>query len=152
MQNNWVIRQVRNADIPPAPGFQSLHDDPVLHEYRRRIEISRPKNHNIADRAVQELSLEGELLKLDPTGDPVTPVQLTIAVHNLNARLRGRGVSSRKMWSQRDQFTNSQLPLEDNKLITDQLEPPTQCRVQKLLVAPWLLNLTYTSMIWSIYM
>ena len=108
--------------VDPAPGLQSLQDDPVLHKYRLRIEIGRPKNRNkvpSADRVVQEL--EEELLKLDPTGGPVTPVQLTIAVRNLNARLHGRGVSSREMWSQRDQFTNSQLPLEDNKLITDQL-------------------------------
>ena len=107
--------------VDPAPGFQALDDDPILHKYSLRIEIGRPKSSNkvpVADRAIQEL--EGELLKLQPTGGPVTPVQLSIALHNLNARLRGRGFSSREMWSQHDQFTNTQLPFEDNRLVADQ--------------------------------
>ena len=139
----YLALQLCPMDGPPslvpvdrAPGFQSQHDDPVLHKYGLRIEIGHPQNCNkvpVTDREVQEL--EGELLKLDPTGDTVTPVQLIIAVRNLNAQLHGRGVSSHEMWSQRDQFTNSQLPLEDNKPANSYEEPPTQCRIQR----SWLL-------------
>ena len=109
--------------VDPAPGFQALVDDTVLRGYGISIDIGDRKNINknpIAERAVQEV--EAELLKLDPNGNPVSTVSLTIAVSHLNSRLRSSGLSSREMWSQRDQFSHKQILLSDDKLITQQYD------------------------------
>ena len=79
------------------------------------------KNKNaIADRAVQEL--EEEIAKVDTGRGPITNTTLTIAISNLNAKLRSRGLSSREMLYQRDQFNHHQIPVEDLELIKQQHE------------------------------
>jgi len=105
----------------PAPGFQKLVQDNFLLQHRIAIELGRAKNINknpVAEKSVQEL--EDEILKLDRDLSTVTSSQLAIAVANLNSRLRSHGLSSREMWTQRDQFTSTPLPLDDQKLIEDQ--------------------------------
>ena len=107
----------------PAPGFKALASDEVLREHRLSIEIGRVKNKNknpVAERAVQEL--QDELLRQDPLDGYVSQLALSTATANLNARFRSRGLSSREMWYQRDQFSNSQLPVDDRQLITRQNE------------------------------
>ena len=120
--------QLRPLDGPPAiirtepaPGFKALINDQQLQRYRIILEIGIPKNHNknpVAEKAVQEL--ETELLRLAPLGGAVTEVTLAISTASLNSRIRSRGLSSREMWSQRDQFSDRQLPLSDQDLITKQ--------------------------------
>ena len=103
----------------PAPGFKALVNDPLLEKHRITIELGQAKNPNknpIAERAVQEL--ETELLRQEPLGGAVSPLTLAIATSALNSRIRSRGLSSREMWTQRDQFSNKQLPLADDHLIT----------------------------------
>ena len=105
----------------PAPGFMALRDDEALREYRLNIEIGRVKNKNknpIAEKAIREL--EGELLRQDPRGGMITSKTLVIATARLNSRIRSRGLSAREMLYQRDQFTNSQIPLSDHNMITEQ--------------------------------
>ena len=105
----------------PAPGFLSIKDDPFLSQHRICLEIGRRKNPNknpVAERAIQELELE--LLHQDPSVNPVSPLTLSLAVSRLNSRLRHNGLSSREMWSQRDQFTNSRISVDDEKLILEQ--------------------------------
>ena len=120
--------QLRPLDGPtavirtdPAPGFKALRDDQLLKHHRITLEIGDAKNRNknpIAERAVQEV--ESELLRHDPLGGPVTHVTLAVATANLNARLRSRGLSAREMWTQRDQFSNQQIPLQDQDIILRQ--------------------------------
>ena len=105
----------------PAPGFVALVNDEVLGQHRICVEIGRVKNPNknpVAERAVQEL--EGELLRRDPNGGPVSGRTLAVAVSNLNSRIRGRGLSSRELLYQRDQFTGVQLPIQDYDVILEQ--------------------------------
>lgn len=107
----------------PAPGFKALTNDELLRSYRLSIETGRIKNTNknpVAERAVQEL--ECELLRQDPLNGHVSPLDLSTATAILNTRIRSRGLSSREMWFQRDQFSNSQIPLHDRELITKQIE------------------------------
>ena len=102
----------------PAPGFKALVNDPLLKKHRVTIELGQPKNPNknpVAERAVQEL--ETELLHQEPLGSAVSPLTLAVATSALNSRIRSRGLSSREMWTQRDQFSNKQLPLADDCLI-----------------------------------
>lgn len=120
--------QIRPLDGPPAvirtdpaPGFKALVNDKLLHRHRLTLEIGRVKNPNknpVAEKAVQEL--ETELLRQDPLGGTVSNLTLSIATATLNSRIRSRGLSSREMWTQRDQFSNSQIPLVDQDLVAKQ--------------------------------
>ena len=120
--------QLRPLDGPPAvirtdpaPGFKSLVNDQLLQQHRIVLELGNSKNPNknpVAEKAVQELEIE--LLRQDPLGGAVSEVTLAVATANLNSRIRSRGLSSREMWSQRDQFSNRQLPMSDEDLITKQ--------------------------------
>ena len=100
--------------IDPAPGFVSLKNTNALQHLGVSIEVGRITNinkHPVAEKAVQEL--EEELLCLEPGGGPVTKVGLAVATGRLNARLSNQGLSSRELWTQRNQFSNEQIPLSD---------------------------------------
>ncbi|XP_078384150.1 LOW QUALITY PROTEIN: uncharacterized protein LOC144666624 [Oculina patagonica] len=112
---NAVIR------CDPAPAFRALVSDQLLLQHKISLEIGRVKNQNknpVAEKAIQEL--EHELLRLQPEGGPVSPRTLSVATANLNSRIRSRGLSAREMWTQRHQFTNSQIPLTNHALIREQ--------------------------------
>ena len=113
----------------PAPGFIALVNDDLLQHHRICIELGRTKNQNknpVAEKAVQEV--EQELLRQDSAVSTglLTPLRLSIAIARLNSRVRGRGLSAREMWTQRDQFTNEQLPVIDRNIILDQYEQRMQ--------------------------
>ena len=59
-------------------------------------------------------------MRQDPSGGPISSLQLSLAVARLNSRIRSRGLSSREMLTQRDQFTNEQIPITDQDLIISQ--------------------------------
>ena len=93
--------------VDPAPGFVSLKNTNALQHLGVSIEVGRIKNINknpVAEKAVQEL--EEKLLCQEPGGGPVTEVGLPIATARLNARLRNQG----ELWTQRNQFSNKQIP------------------------------------------
>ena len=124
--------QMRPMDGPPAvirtdptPGFRALINDKLLHHHRITLEVDRAKNPNknpVAEKAVQEF--ECELLRQEPLGGAVLLLSLTqvIATAAVKSRVRSRGLSSREMWTQRDQITNAQIPLGDSNLIATQHE------------------------------
>nr|XP_039271301.1 uncharacterized protein LOC120345813 [Styela clava] len=104
-----------------APAFASMAKNNRLAKHRLTLELGHSKNINknpIAEKAVQEV--QEELLRLAPDNQPVSHVTLSVALANLNSRLRKRGLSSREMWTQRDQFTNQQIPMEDRHMIEKQ--------------------------------
>ena len=103
----------------PAPGFRALVNDPLLKKYRITIKLGQAKNP-VAERAV--LELETELLRQELLGGVVSPLTLAVATSALNSRIRSRSLSSREMWTQRDQFPNQLLPLADDRLIALQQE------------------------------
>ncbi|XP_015778686.1 PREDICTED: uncharacterized protein LOC107356595 [Acropora digitifera] len=106
--------------VDPSPGFQSMANNDSLNHLNVTIEVGRVKNKNknpVAEKAVREL--EEELIKQEPGGRPVSSVGLTLATARLNSRLRLPGLSSRTLWTQRNQFTHEQLPLSDYNFILD---------------------------------
>ena len=121
---------LRPLDGPPAvirtdsaPGFAALRDDSHLSQLRLSIELGHTKNPNknpVAEKAIREL--EDEILRHEPTGGTITPLTLSLVTARLNSRLRSLGLSAREMWTQRDQFTHSQIPLSDADLIFTQHE------------------------------
>ena len=107
----------------PAPGFKTLTEDQQLKHHRITLDLGHPKNCNknpVAERAVQEI--ENELLRHYTLGGPVSLLKLAVATANLNAGIRSRGLSSREMWTQWDQFSNHQIPLHDQSIIVKQHE------------------------------
>ena len=107
--------------VDPAPGFTKLLTDKVLKQHNITLDIGRVKNINknpVAERAIEELG--AEVLNISPHGDPVSKLTLALATANLNTRIRRNGMSSREMWTQRDQITGEQLPIVDREIICDQ--------------------------------
>ena len=107
--------------VDPAPGFNSLREDALLASHRIRLEVGQAKNKNknpIAEKAVQEF--EDELLRQDPECTSLTPSSLAVVIAALNSRVRNQGLSSREIWTQRDQFNHDQLPLSDEQYIDQQ--------------------------------
>ena len=105
----------------PAPCFVALQDDPTFNSINIQLEIGRAKNLNknpVAEKAIREL--EEEIVRQQPTGGPISIVTLALATARLNSRIRGRGLSARELFFQRDQFTNVQLPLSDANIIAQQ--------------------------------
>ena len=139
--------------VDPAPGFQSLHKSQPLKKYGISIELGRFKNLNknpVAEKAVQEL--EDELLRIDPTGGPITEAQLSVALSCLNARIRLHGLSASEVFIRRNQYTAEELNNNEKDIIsaqhtsrsdnhapshkTQQPDSSTRCRTYKQLISP----------------
>lgn len=104
--------------VDPAPGFVALRADPLLQAQGIQLDIGRVKNPNknpVAERAIEELGLE--CLNLSPDGGPLSHVTLALATANMNSRIRKGGLSAREVWTQRDQMSGQQLPIEDRQLL-----------------------------------
>ena len=107
--------------VDPAPGLASLRDDVILKQKGITIVPGDEKNKNkipVAERAVQEIEME--ILRIQPEKGQVSRVTLAIATANTNSRVRRDGLSSRELWTQRDQITGSQLPFDDETLMSSQ--------------------------------
>ena len=106
-----------------APSLQKLKREDSLKHCNIILEIGKAKNINknpVAERANQEL--EAELLKVDPTGNPVSAVTLLQAVCALNSRIRSNGLSSKEMITRRDQISGKHLNFKDQLLSDKQHE------------------------------
>ncbi len=110
-----------NIRVDPAPGLTALENDPIFRKGEIHLDSSRPKNINkylVVENAIKELGLE--FLHLCPEGGPVPKVTLVLATATINTRIRYCGLSDREVWTQQDQITGAQLPIDD-KLIMKQL-------------------------------
>lgn len=126
---NECLATIRNAliqnciEMIPLDGSPCFTKDPILNPHCLGLGISLAKNKNkslVAERAIQKL--EEELLCKDPSRGSVSPITLSVAVAILNSCIRHmyRSMSAREMWTHKDQFTNSQLPLSDREVIFGQ--------------------------------
>ena len=103
--------------------FANLKKGSVLSSHNIFIEIGRELNKNknpIIDKAIREL--HRELLIISPSGGPITSSQLAQGIATLNSRYRSSGMSSHELWTQRDQVTGDQLPINDRQLIIKQYQ------------------------------
>ena len=105
----------------PAPGFQSIVDDPMLARLNISIDIGFRKNKNknpVIDRGIQELELE--LLRITPEGGPYSASTIAVATHTMNGRIRHHGLSAYEVFTQRDQISGDPIPVSDQQLILKQ--------------------------------
>ena len=107
--------------VDNAPGFRMLASNPLLPQHNIQLELGHSKNVNknpIAEHAIGELGCE--LLHIALEGGAVSALTLTVATTNMNMRIRKYVLSAREIWTQRDQVSGEQLPIDDRKLILDQ--------------------------------
>jgi hypothetical protein len=104
--------------VDPGSGWRSLERDDELRRKGVQLQLGyeKIKNKNsIVDKAISEL--HSEINRIHQSSSGITEVTLAESVANLNNRIREPGLSAREVWLKRDQFTGSQLPIDDNKLI-----------------------------------
>ncbi len=100
-----------------ASGFKALLNDNTLSQLNIIMEYGRRHNKNknpVVDKVIRELV--SELLRLNPAGGQTNDIELSHAVSQLNARVRGRGLSSWEVVTQRDATTGVALDLNDELL------------------------------------
>ena len=108
--------------VDNAPGFLPLRSDEQLSSRGITLDFGRIKNPNknpVAEKCNQEL--ETELLRLDPSGSPVSEITLQDAIHFLNTRVRNRGLSAKELLYCRDQVTLQPLTVVDADMSTQQM-------------------------------
>ena len=113
LEGPYVVVRADNA-----PGFATLVEDQYLKDHRIHIDLGRVKNANknpVAEKAIQEL--EHEILRVIKSPGPLAPLMLHEATASLNSRIRTDGLSAREIILQRDQFTNTQMPMSDRSII-----------------------------------
>ena len=74
----------------------------------------------VLTQAVQKV--EEEILKIQPGGGIISCSTLSICTANLNCRIRQRALSSREIFTQRDKFNTTQVPVQDRDIILAQYE------------------------------
>ena len=107
----------------PSPWFRSLQDDPFLKQFIISVEVGRvenPNKHPVAEKVIAEF--EDELFSEEHGESPISELTLAVATARLNSRLRQKGLSSRELWTQRNQFTQEQLSISDMNVIRAQQE------------------------------
>ena len=95
----------------------TLKEDPLLAEYRIRLDFGEAKNPNhnpVAEKAIQEL--EKVLIKLLPEGGTVSEIILAKATENLNKIIRHSGYNAQELLTNRDQTSGAKMDLTDSKL------------------------------------
>ena len=109
--------------VDPASSFRSLLDDAELKRNGVKLELGHAKYKNknpVAERAIREVHAELNRLLQDST--EISEKVLSKAMANLNGRIRSHGLSAREIWTQRDQFTGKQIPVDDLMMIRSQEE------------------------------
>ena len=113
---------VSTVKVDPASACRKLVGDKELRSNGIILELGEPKYKNknpVAERAVREM--HSELNRVLDGSTIISERNLSRAVANMNGRIRGEGLSSREIWTQRSQFSGEQLPVNDYKLMKSQV-------------------------------
>ena len=129
--DNGATIQVDNA-----PGFQSLwaeckSEGSVFRKLNIKIDLGRTLNRNknpIAENAIKEF--HKECLRLNPTGGPLTKLNLAMITKTMNERIRNRGYSSKEIAFRRDQIQNTVKDVSDEQLGIEQYDKRENTRPQ----------------------
>ena len=106
--------------VDTSPGFLALRNDDMLNSLGIQIDFGRIKNkdsNSVIDKGIQELEIE--FLK-HGASECLTHLQLQLSIDTLNSRIRNRGFSAKEIILKRDQFTNTNIEVSDQKLSQEQ--------------------------------
>ena len=117
-----ILSRLRLADNPIVrvdgqSSLSSLRSDGSLEQLGITLEVGLPKNANknaVADKAIREL--REQIVKLSPTGGPISPSTLARATAFLNAIIRHAGKSSKELYLSRSQDSGKNLLLDDKEI------------------------------------
>ena len=106
--------------LDSAPGFQSLakthQNDPILTSLKLKLVLGRPLNINknpSAESTVAEV--KKELLRLVSSNQELDAATLSLAVRNLNNRVRSGGTSALEAVTRRDILSNKDIATTDDE-------------------------------------
>ena len=111
-----------------ATAFQSLQRKSQLpgsnlHRLNIRVEVGRLQNKNknpVAENANKEL--QKEMLRLNPSGGPITSTDLQIILRNINGRIRYHGLSSKEIFLRRELLSNKTTNINDERIAEAQIQ------------------------------
>ena len=102
--------------------FKSLVNDQGLDQQGISLVIGHSKNVNKnspAEKSVREL--RDEILKISPSGGPISPAILAKATRNMNCLIRHSGRSAVELWTCRDQTSGARIDINDQTVSDLQL-------------------------------
>ena len=108
-----------------APAFQtlekeSLSDSSLLKLKGIKIELGQVLNKNKNPKAENLMrEIQKELLRLDPRGNQIDELKLTICQKNINDRIRDSKLSSSEMLYKRDVMNHDEIDVKDEKIKLD---------------------------------
>ena len=127
-----IIKQV--VDIIPESGaeiradcatsFQSLankcsNPKSMLHKLGIKIILGRTLNPNKNPTAeICNQELQKEILKLTNKPGPISSLELSMAVRNMNNRIRYNGLTAKEIMFRRNLLDNEPIPVDDSELIS----------------------------------
>ena len=126
VQTTSPLIKLTGAEIrlDAAPAFQSLEksckSDPVFEALKLKVVIGRSLNPNknpIGESTVGEV--KRELLLLADPNKPISQATLSLAIRNLNSRVRASGKTAWEMLTSRDAMTDTKTETNDETLKED---------------------------------
>ena len=108
-----ILNSKSNLPFTTRSAWQQIqHDCPVLRRVHAHLNqgtrASKKLRTKTRTQSPRRLSVN---IRQEPDGRPVSAVGLALATARINSLLRLPGLSSRELWSQRNQFTHEHLPL-----------------------------------------
>ena len=109
--------------VDGATSFQSLEresvtNNSVLKKMGIRIIVGRLLNKNknpIAESAVKEI--QKEILRLKNNSGPITPMELSLVLKNVNSRVRINNLTPKEILFRRNDRTNTPMDINDEKVL-----------------------------------
>lgn len=103
--------------VDAQSSLKSLAKDDTVVKMGIIIDVGQSKNKNknsVAAKAIQEL--REQILKIFPSGGPISPVVLARATNNLNSLIQHSGRSAIELWTSRDQSSGDIIQIDDQQL------------------------------------
>ena len=120
----FKVSTLSRIRVDQAPGFKALLRKPAnLKDLGIDLDPGQAKNKNalaLVDTKMSEL--RKEIIKAAPHSNVVDVKILAQATSAVNEKERNQGLSSKEILFSRDQFTNENLPIQDEKIATETMK------------------------------
>jgi len=121
----WLIDgPLAKIRVDPGPAFTTIVKKDQLSHLKITLEVdgaTKPKKNPAAEHAISDLQFG--LKRGEPSGGIVSPASLDKVCSHASTRLHLHGLSFYKMLFEKDQFSNTAIPINNLDLITNNTEP-----------------------------